>query len=269
MTPFLGELIGTMVLILFGGGVVGGVVLRHSKAEGAGWIVITAGWGMGVAVAVYMVGGISGAHINPAVTLGLAISNAFPWADVPLYIAGQLLGAFIGAVLVWLHYYPHWATTPDPEAKRAVFATAPAIAHGPANLLSEVLGSFILVLGVLAIGANTFTEGMLPLVVGLLVFAIGLSLGGTTGYAINPARDLGPRIAHALLPIPGKGPSDWRYAWVPVVGPCIGGLLGGIFYRTVFVAPNPLAIGGFLALLIVIAGFFALQSRKERAPKPE
>ncbi|GEQ99145.1 glycerol uptake facilitator protein [Iodidimonas gelatinilytica] len=212
MTPFLGEVIGTMVLILFGGGVVGGVVLRQSKAEGAGWIVITAGWGMGVAVAVYMVGGISGAHINPAVTLGLAIADAFPWADVPLYIAGQFLGAFIGAVLVWLHYYPHWEKTPDPAVKRAVFATDPAIAHGPANLFSEVLGSFILVLGVLAIGANQFTEGMFPLVVGLLVFAIGLSMGGTTGYAINPARDLGPRIAHALLPIAGKGPSGWRYA---------------------------------------------------------
>jgi len=269
MTPFLGEVIGTMILIILGCGVVGGVLLKQSKAEGGGWLVITAGWGMGVAMAVYAVGGISGAHINPAVTLGLAMADAFPWADAPLYIAGQFLGAFIGAVVVWLHYHPHWEATPDAEAKRAVFATDPAIAHGPANLLSEVLGTFILVLGVLAIGANTFTEGMFPLVVGLLVFAIGLSMGGTTGYAINPARDLGPRIAHALLPIAGKGPSGWRYAWVPVAGPCIGGLMGGLFYRTVFVTPDPLAIAGFLALLAVTAGLFARAGRAKCSAAPD
>jgi glycerol uptake facilitator protein len=176
------------------------------------------------------VGRISGAHINPAVTIALAAVGKFPWSDVPLYIVGQFIGAFIGAVLVWLAYYPHWAETPDPALKRAVFCTAPNIRNYPLNFITEVIGTFMLVFGVLAIVANNLPAGWVPLLVGFLVWAIGLSLGGPTGYAINPARDLGPRIAHAVLPIPGKGDSDWGYSWVPVVGPIVGGLIGALLF---------------------------------------
>lgn len=234
MTPFLAEIIGTMILIILGNGVVAGVVLNKSKAQNSGWIVITFGWGLAVAVAVYAVGSISGAHINPAVTIGLASIGEFPWADVPMYILAQMIGAIIGSVIVWLHYLPHWGETAEQDLKLAVFSTGPAIKNTPANLISEIIGTFVLVLGILAIGANEFTEGLNPLVVGFLILAIGLSLGGPTGYAINPARDLGPRIAHAILPIAGKGSSDWGYSWVPVVGPIIGGILGAIFYNTFF-----------------------------------
>jgi glycerol uptake facilitator protein len=185
---------------------------------------------MAVAVAVYAVGRISGAHINPAVTIALAAVGKFPWSDVPLYIVGQFIGAFIGAVLVWLAYYSHWAETPDPALKRAVFCTAPNIRNYPLNFITEVIGTFTLVFGVLAITANELSAGLAPLLIGFLVWAIGLSLGGPTGYAINPARDLGPRIAHAVLPIPGKGDSDWGYAWVPVVGPIVGGLIGALVF---------------------------------------
>lgn len=234
MSAFLGELIGTMILIIFGGGVVAGVVLKGTKSENSGWIVITMAWGLGVAMAVYAVGGISGAHINPAVTVGLALIGEFEWALVPGYIAAQMIGAFIGGTLVWLHYYPHWKATDDQGAKLAVFSTGPAIRHTPSNLFGEIFGTFVLVLGILSIGANQFTEGLNPLIVGFLIVVIGLSLGGTTGYAINPARDLGPRIAHFVLPIFGKGDSDWKYAWIPVVGPIIGGGLGALFYAAAF-----------------------------------
>lgn len=234
MTPFLGEVIGTMLLIIFGGGVVAGCVLIKSKSQNGGWIVITFGWGLGVAVAVYAVGSISGAHLNPAVTIALATIGSFAWADVPMYILAQMLGAFIGGVIVWLHYLPHWAATEDKGAKLAVFSTGPAIRSTGANLISEIIGTFILVLGILTIGANEFAHGLNPLIVGFLIIVIGLSLGGTTGYAINPARDLGPRIAHFLLPIAGKGDSDWSYSWIPVVGPVIGGVLAALFYVNVF-----------------------------------
>lgn len=234
MTAFIGELIGTMLLIIFGGGVVAGVVLNKSKAQNSGWIVITMGWGLGVTVAVYAVGRISGAHLNPAVTLGLASIGKFPWAEVPAYIAAQMLGAFLGGVFVWLHYLPHWAATEDQGAKLAVFSTGPAIPNTAANMISEVFGTMVLVFGILAIGANEFTKGLNPFIVGFFIVVIGLSLGGTTGYAINPARDLGPRIAHFLLPIAGKGDSDWKYAWIPVVGPVIGGILGAQLYRILF-----------------------------------
>lgn len=234
MTPFLAEIIGTMLLIIFGGGVVAGVVLKKSKAENSGWIVITVGWGLAVALAVYATGNFSGAHLNPAVTIGLASIGQFPWADVPGYIVAQFIGAIIGAAVVWLHYLPHWEATDDQAAKLAVFSTGPAIRHTFGNLISEIIGTFILVLGILAIGANQLADGLNPLLVGLLIVAIGVSLGGTTGYAINPARDLGPRIAHAILPIAGKGSSDWGYAWIPVVGPIIGGVLGALFYAKVF-----------------------------------
>jgi glycerol uptake facilitator protein len=230
MAPWVAEIIGTMILILLGDGVVANVVLGRTKGQASGWIVITTGWAMAVAMAVYAVGRISGAHINPAVTIALAAVGKFPWSDVPLYIVGQFIGAFIGAVLVWLAYYPHWAETPDPALKRAVFCTAPNIRNYPLNFITEVIGTFMLVFGVLAIVANNLPAGWVPLLVGFLVWAIGLSLGGPTGYAINPARDLGPRIAHAVLPIPGKGDSDWGYSWVPVVGPIVGGLIGALLF---------------------------------------
>lgn len=234
MHIFTAELIGTALLILLGNGVVAGVVLRGTKNENSGWIVITIGWALAVTFAVYAVGGISGAHLNPAVTLALAATGQ--WAEpfspgtLPLYLAGQMLGAMLGAALVWLHYLPHWSRTDDPAAKLAVFCTAPAVRHTAGNFISEFIGSFVLLFGLSALGANTFSEGLKPLAVGALVLAIGHSLGGTTGYAINPARDLGPRIAHALLPIPGKGGSDWGYAWIPVLAPVLGGVCGAAAY---------------------------------------
>lgn len=205
MTAFWGEVIGTMLLVIFGGGVCAGVNLKKSLSYQSGWIVIVFGWGLGVAMAAYAVGSISGAHLNPALTIGLALDGSFPWKDVPVYIAGQMIGAMIGAVVVYLHYLPHWKATDDPAAKLGVFSTGPSIPHTFGNMISEVIGTFVLVLGILAIGANEFTKGLNPLIVGFLIVAIGISLGGTTGYAINPARDLGPRIAHAFLPIPKKG----------------------------------------------------------------
>lgn len=231
MSAFVSEIIGTMLLILLGNGVVAGVVLRHSKAENAGWVAITFGWGFAVMIGVYASGIYGGAHLNPAVTVGLATAGTFPWEDVPAYILAQLIGAFIGAVLVYVHYKPHYDVTDDPGAKLATFSTAPGIRSTPFNLISEIIGTFVLVFGILSFGANTFTDGLNPLIVGFLVVAIGLSLGGTTGYAINPARDLGPRIAHAILPIKGKGTSDWGYSWIPVVGPIIGAIIAALIYN--------------------------------------
>jgi glycerol uptake facilitator protein len=237
MSPFLAELLGTMILIILGDGVVANVVLKQTKGHNAGWIVITAGWAMAVTVGVYSVNAISGAHLNPAVTLAMAAIANLPWEQVPIYIAAQMIGAFLGAVIVWLAYLPHWAVTEDKGAKLAVFCTGPAIRQPLANLITEIIGTFILVLGVLAVLSKDnlleksgFDTGFAPALVGVIVFAIGLSLGGPTGYAINPARDLGPRIAHALLPIPGKGGSDWGYAIIPVLGPIIGGVLGAVVY---------------------------------------
>jgi glycerol uptake facilitator protein len=229
---FGSEVIGTAILILLGDGVVAGVLLAHSKAQNSGWIVITFGWGMAVALAVFAVGQFSGAHLNPAVTLGFAVIGNTDWGDVPKYIAGEFVGAMLGATLVWAAYSNHWRVTEDPGLKLAVFCTAPAIRNTVANIITEVIGTVMLVFGVLAIVANkaTVASGLVPLLVGLLVLAIGLSLGGPTGYAINPARDLGPRIMHALLPIPGKGPSDWGYAWIPVVAPITGGILGALMF---------------------------------------
>jgi glycerol uptake facilitator protein len=230
---FGAEVIGTAILILLGDGVVAATLLARSKAENGGWIVITFGWGMAVAMAVYAVGAFSGAHLNPAVTLGFAAMGNTDWGDVPKYFAGEFVGAFVGATLVWLAYLNHWRPTEDPGLKLAVFCTAPAIRHTPNNLITEIIGTFMLVFVVLAFGsaAGIADSGLTPLLVGLLVLGIGLSLGGPTGYAINPARDLGPRIMHAILPIPGKGPSDWGYAWIPVVGPLIGGVLGGLAFE--------------------------------------
>lgn len=253
MTPFWGEFIGTMILILLGDGVVGGVILKNTKSENAGWIVITLAWGLAVTMGIYAVGGISGAHLNPAVTLALAAEGSFDWAGVPGYLLAQMLGAFTGATIVWLHYLPHWRKTNDQGTKLAVFCTGPAIRATWANLLSEIIGTFVLVAGILFIGANKFTDGLNPIVVGALVVAIGMSLGGTTGYAINPARDLGPRLAHFLLPIQGKGNSDWGYAAIPVVGPVIGGLLGAMFYLAAFkLEMNPMLWGVVLIVAVVI-----------------
>jgi glycerol uptake facilitator protein len=224
--------------------VVANVVLKGTKGQNAGWIVITVGWGVAVAIAVYAVGRISGSHLNPAVSIGLAAIGSFSWAEVPGYVAAQMIGGFIGAVLVWLAYLPHWSATTDPGTKLAVFATGPAIRNPAANFVCEVIGTMVLLFGALAIAANAqtlnapgdlnlsfvFSRGLQPLLVGVLILGIGLSLGGPTGYALNPARDLAPRLAHAILPIPGKGSSDWGYAWIPVVAPIVGGVLGAGLY---------------------------------------
>jgi glycerol uptake facilitator protein len=236
MEIFLGELLGTGMLILLGDGVVAGVLLSRSKAENGGWIVITLAWGLAVFVGVVVAGPITGAHINPAVTLGLASVGTTEWADVPWYLAGQFVGAFIGATLVYLHYLPHWSVTENADLKLAVFSTGPAIRNPAANLISEFIGTFVLVFVVLTFGnsgdaAGLAALGALP--VALLVVGIGLSLGGTTGYAINPARDLGPRIIHAILPIPGKRDSDWGYSWIPVVGPIAGGVVAALVANAV------------------------------------
>lgn len=242
-SPFLGELLGTMMLMILGDGVVAAVLLSRSKAENSGWIVITTGWAFAVMMGVFTAGafGSGFAHINPAVTIGFAVAGNFPWAQVPLFIVAQLIGAFIGAVVVWLAYLAHWKITEDQGLKLAVFSTAPAVRNFGLNTITEAIGTFVLVFGVAAIfsSADTAfgagfsasgipTSGLAPFIVGALVWGIGLSLGGPTGYAINPARDLGPRIAHAILPIAGKGDSDWAYSWVPVVGPILGGALAGI-----------------------------------------
>ncbi|MEQ9285732.1 MAG: MIP/aquaporin family protein, partial [Cyclobacteriaceae bacterium] len=219
--------------IVLGDGVVAGVLLKQSKSENAGWIVIVIAWGLTVALAIYAVGEYSGAHINPAVTVALAINGSFPWADVPAYCLAQLLGAFVGASIVWLHYLPHWKITEDKGAKLAVFCTAPAIRSTIPNFISEFIGTMVLIMGLLFIGANSFAEGLNPLVVGALISTIGFGLGGTTGFAINPARDLGPRLAHFILPIAGKGGSDWSYSWIPVLGPLCGGAAGALLYQLI------------------------------------
>ncbi len=239
MSPALAEFFGTAILVILGDGVVANVVLKQTKGNNAGWMVITTGWAMAVTLAVYAVNAISGAHINPAVTIAMASipNGSFGWDLVPVYIAAQMAGAFAGAVVVWLAYLPHWSVTEDKAAKLAVFCTGPAIRKPLSNLITEIIGTFILVLGVLTVlspknlvPGSGFDFGFAPFLVGLIVWSIGLSLGGPTGYAINPARDLGPRIAHALLPIPGKGGSDWGYAIIPVLGPIIGGVLGAVVY---------------------------------------
>lgn len=234
MSHFLAELIGTMILIILGDGVVAGVVLNKTKANGAGWMVITTGWACAVAIPALIFGGISGAHFNPALTIALAAIGKFAWADVPMYIIAQFIGAILGAAIVWLHYYPHWAATEDKATKLAVFCTGPAIRSTPANFISEFIGTFILVFGILGLGTVTMAPGLGTFGVGLIILVIGVSLGGTTGYAINPARDLGPRIAHAILPIAGKGDSDWGYSWVPVIAPICGALVGALLFHAIF-----------------------------------
>ena len=247
MKIYLAEVIGTMIMIILGDGVVANVLLNRTKGQNSGWLVITTAWGLAVTIAIFCVGRISGAHLSPAVTVGLASIGSFPWSQVPGYILAQIFGAFIGAIVVWLLYLPHFAETTEKDLKLAVFCTAPAIRRPVPNFICEVIGTAILLFGILAIGANAqkltsptgidlsvvFSHAVQPILVGFLVWGIGLSLGGPTGYAINPARDLGPRLAHALLPIAGKGGSDWGYAWIPVIAPLIGGVIGAALYTLI------------------------------------
>jgi len=240
-SPFLGELVGTMVLILLGNGVVANVVLKKTKGESSGWIVITAGWGFAVMIGIFVSNafGSAAAHLNPAVTIGLAVLRD-DYSMVPSYLLAQLIGAFLGSVLVWLQYFPHWRVTEDPGSKLACFATDPAIRSTGPNFLSEFIATILLIVGVVAIGyagssdpdKGGIPSGVAPYLVGMLVWSIGLSLGGTTGYAINPVRDLGPRLAYSILPIPNKGSSDWRYGWIPVVGPILGSIVAGLILRS-------------------------------------
>ena len=243
MSPLVAEFLGTALLIVLGDGVVANVVLSRTKGHNSGWIVITTGWAFAVTIAVYCVNSVSGAHLNPAVSIALATTGVFPWAKVPGYIAMQIAGGFLGGVIVWLAYLPHWKATPDPTSKLGVFSTIPAIRQSGANLVAEIIGGGMLVLALLAVispanfvPGSDLAKGFGPMLVGVIVAAIGLSLGGPTGYAINPARDLGPRIAHAVLPISGKGGSDWGYAWIPIVGPIVGGVLGALGYQLIWKA---------------------------------
>ncbi|WP_371658612.1 MIP/aquaporin family protein [Streptomyces sp. NBC_00280] len=235
---FVGEIIGTAILILFGTGVVAAVVLNYSKAKDSGWVVITFGWGFGVLAGAYTAAPLSGGHLNPAVTVGIAFDTG-DWDQVPVYIAGQMVGAFLGAILCWLVYFAQFQANAEEEIAQptlGIFSTTPAIRNPVANLVTEIIATMALVLPILAFGLTKGLgeSGTAILIVSFLVVGIGLSLGGPTGYAINPARDLGPRIAHALLPIPNKGTSDWSYAWIPVVGPLIGGALAGIVFNAAF-----------------------------------
>ncbi|MFJ8751178.1 MIP/aquaporin family protein [Streptomyces sp. NPDC102441] len=256
---FIGETIGTAVLVLLGGGVCAAVTLKRSKAHNAGWLAVTFGWGFAVLTGAYIASGVSGAHLNPAVTIGLAIEGGTAWSDVPLYLFSELLGAMIGAVLVWAVYYGQFhAHLTDPEIVKdqpaeeglvdqasapkagpvlGIFTTGPEIRHAVQNVVTEIIATFVLILAILTQGLNDEGNGLGALgalITALVVVSIGLSLGGPTGYAINPVRDLGPRIVHALLPLPNKGGSDWGYAWVPVVGPLIGGALAGGLYNLAF-----------------------------------
>lgn len=245
MDIFVGELIGTAVLILLGNGVVANVVLKGTKGNDSGWIVITFGWGLAVAMAVYVSGWMAGAHLNPAVTIGLASIGAVKASAIAPYLAGQMVGAMLGQLLVYLSYGNHWAATDDADGKLACFSTGPAIRSPMWNFVTEAIGTAMLLIGILGLGEQVHKglgegaglalsgAGMSGFLVGMLVLSIGLSLGGPTGYAINPARDLGPRIMHQLLPIPDKRDSDWGYAWIPVVGPIVGGVLGAVIYNVV------------------------------------
>ncbi|HYH16913.1 MAG TPA: MIP/aquaporin family protein [Flavisolibacter sp.] len=231
MSIFFSELIGTALLITLGNGVVANVVLSKTKGNNSGWLVISFGWAMAVFVGVFVAAKTSGAHLNPAVTIAFSLLKKITFDTVPLYLGGQFLGAMLGALLVWIMYRPHFAATSDADLKLAVFATSPAIRNTGNNLISEIIGTFILVFSVLYIATPDSSLGALDaLPVALLVLGIGLSLGGPTGYAINPARDLGPRIMHAVLPIKGKGESDWAYSWIPVLGPVIGAILAALAF---------------------------------------
>ncbi|MCB0473119.1 MAG: aquaporin family protein [Flavobacteriaceae bacterium] len=266
MSVYLAELLGTFFLILIGGGVVAGVLLKDSKAQNAGWNTITVTWGLAVTFAIYAVGSISGAHINPAVTLAFAFSGDFPWEHVPGYILAQVAGGFLGGVMVWIFYLPHWEKTEDKLAKLSVFSTSPAIRSYIHNFVSEMIATAVLIFSLMFIGTQKFTEGLNPLVVGGLIVLIGAALGGTTGYAINPARDLGPRLAHFFLPIKGKGSSDWSYSWVPILGPFLGSLFGATAYRLLY--HNELKVK-YIIVLILVAIVITMAIYKSVTKKPE
>ena len=261
MNIYVAEFIGTMILITFGGGIVAGVNLKNSYAEKAGWLTVCLAWGLAVMFAVYAIGDISGAHINPAVTLGFAIVGDFPWSDVAGYIIAQVLGAMTGATIVWIFYKAHWKKTEKQEAKLAVFCTGGAERSLPNNFANEVIATFFLMFGLSFIGANNFADGLNPIVVGALISAIGFSLGGTTGFAINPARDFGPRLMHFILPIDGKGTSDWSYSWIPILGPIIGGMTGTLFYKAIFSNVWGMAFWIFSAMMLAAIIFSVVYKR--------
>lgn len=242
MDVFIGELIGTMLLILLGNGVVANCLLAQSKAQNGGWIVISTGWGFAVMVPVFIVGWISGAHLNPAVTLSLCFIGKSNWFLLPNYLCGQMLGAMLGSLLVWFFFKPHWKKTDDAFKKLNCFCTTPAIRNFFWNFIAEMIATFVLLIGILGIldRHNEISSGVGPIAIGFLVFSLLLSLGGATGVAINPARDLGPRIMHAILPIDGKGSSDWPYSWIPVAAPILGGVLGALCYRYLICNMHPL-----------------------------
>lgn len=276
---YVAEFFGTMTLLIFGVGVVAGVVLKGTKSNGSGWIVITFGWGLGVAMAVYATGWISGAHINPAVTIAEWSMGTLTFAEMLGYMGAQVAGAFVGAAIILGMYYPHYKAEEDKGAKLATFSTAPEIRHTPANYFSEVVGTFMLLFGIQGIfvtmgnfdvtGSGGAGEAIAPLLVGLLVAVIGMSLGGTTGYAINPARDLGPRLTHFLLPVPDKGDSDWEYSWVPIVGPLIGGPLGALTYHLALGEGDfehmGMLIGFVIAFVVVQIATFFISVEKRNA----
>ena len=260
MNEFLAEAIGTFILILFGCGVNAGTSLNKSLSNknSNSWVVGTLGWGLAVTLGIYASGKFSGAHINPAVTLGFLSINEIESVDAINYILGQSIGAFMACIIIYLHYLPHWSKTDEKSVKLGVFATGPAIDSKWANLLSEIIGTFALLFGIMFIGMNEFANGLNPLIVGGLVCAIGISLGGTTGYAINPVRDFIPRLAHFILPISGKGDSNWNYSWIPVIGPIIGGILGTTTYQFLFENSINIyfIISIILFLLVSILSFF-------------
>lgn len=231
MVELFGEAIGTCILVLLGNGVVAGNILNKTKGENSGWLMITLGWGLAVTIAVYTSGIMGPAHLNPAVTIAMAALGQLAWSNVPGYIIAQMLGTMVASIFVWAHYYPHWEATEDADTILATFATGPAIRHTPSNVIGEVIGTAVLIMVDMALGPNNMASGFNPMVVGFVVTSVGLSLGGTTGYAINPARDLGPRIMHAILPIANKGDSDWSYAWIPIVGPILGAVVGALLYN--------------------------------------
>jgi len=264
MSVYLAEFIGTAVLLFFGNAINAATTLNFSYAKGSGWIITTIGWGLAVTFGIYAAGEISGAHLNPAVTLSLAIAGDFEWNQVPGYIIAQVLGAMLGATFTWLQYLPHWGKTEDQGAKLGVFCTSGAIDQKGSNLLSEILGTMVLIFGLLMIGANKFTDGLNPLVVGGLIVVIGMAQGGSTGYAINPARDFGPRLAHFLLPIKGKGGSNWAYAWIPIAGPIIGGGLGAGLYQIAFNGSTGLLAWTCIGLSLVTIVYAIIEEGKKK-----
>ena len=263
MSVYLAEFVGTAILLYFGNSVNAATSLSHSYAKDSGWVITAIGWGLSVTFAVYAVGSISGGHINPAVTLSLAIAGEFEWAQVPGYIIAQVLGGITGATLTWLQYLPHWGKTEDPGTKLGVFCTSGAIDQKGSNLFSEMMGTMILIMGLMFIGANAFAEGLNPLVVGGLIVLIGMAQGGSTGYAINPARDFGPRLAHFLLPIKGKGGSNWGYSWIPIAGPIIGGGAGAALYYQIFKdGTGPIGWACIGLLIVAIAYAISEEAKK-------